>query len=83
MFPFKRDDGGKRGFEYADELKMCPSGKIVRYANLGPGEEARRIVVDALYQTAILLERDADELRREGRRVLDDNEPFGPMVSGS
>ena len=83
MFPFKRDDGGKRGFQYADELKMCPSGKIVRYPNPGPAEEARRIVADAFYQIAKELDESADELRREGRRVLDDNEPFGPMVSGS
>lgn len=82
MFRFIRDNGEKRAFEYEDEYTLGRSGKIRRSCPPVLGEEARTVLSEAFYAIAEQLEHDAEELRRRGK-AIDDDEAFGAMVSGS
>jgi hypothetical protein len=81
MFNFLRDSGEKRTFEYESEYAVGRSGKVRRACPSAVGEEARMVLAEALYATAEQLERDAGELRRRGKAIVE-AEAFGAMVGG-
>lgn len=82
MFKFMRDNGEKRSFEYEDEYTLGRSGKVRRVCPSPIEEETRMVLAEALYATAEQLERDAGELRRRGKAIVE-AEAFSAMVSGS
>lgn len=82
MFSFLRDNGDKRTFEYVEELKQCPSGKVIRVAAPGTAEEIRLVLSETFQVMSDLLASSANEQRRHGPRIIDDADPFGPIASG-
>ena len=82
MFGFGGDKGETRSFEYEDEYTVGRSGRVHKRFDPNLEAESRLILAEALYATAERLERDAGELRRRGRAIVE-ADAFEAMVSGS
>jgi len=82
MFGLGKDKGETRSFEYEDEYTVGRSGRVRNTCHAELDAETRLVLADVLYATAEHLERDAGELRRRGRAIVE-AEAFQAMVSGS
>ena len=71
MFGFGSDKGETRSFEYEDEYTVGRSGRVRKKCHPDLGAESRLVLAEALYETAERLERDAGELRRRGRAIVE------------